>query len=79
MNSQGAKLEELVEKTHQVSSDEERKEVAEQANKIHEKVTGHAMTIDEHGLAVYYILDKKCVQAVRMAFTISRRSEDAEI
>ncbi|KAG1107189.1 hypothetical protein G6F42_016460 [Rhizopus arrhizus] len=49
MNSQGAKLEELVEKTHQVSSDEERKEVAEQANKIHEKVTGHAMTIDEHG------------------------------
>lgn len=49
MNSQGAKLEELVEKTHQASSDEERKEVAQQASKIHEKVTGHAMSIDEHG------------------------------
>ncbi|OAD04661.1 hypothetical protein MUCCIDRAFT_108490 [Mucor lusitanicus CBS 277.49] len=48
MNSQGAKLEELVEKTHQASSDEERKQVAEQASKIHEKVTGHAMSIDEH-------------------------------
>ncbi|KAI8640926.1 hypothetical protein BD408DRAFT_419031 [Parasitella parasitica] len=49
MNSQGAKLEELVEKTHQVTTDDERKKVAEQANKIHQKETGHAMTIDEHG------------------------------
>lgn len=49
MNSQGTKLEELIEKTHQATSEEERKEVAEQANKIHEKATGHAMTIDEHG------------------------------
>ncbi|KAG2203989.1 hypothetical protein INT46_007014 [Mucor plumbeus] len=49
MNSQGAKLEELVEKTHQATTEEERKQVAEQANKIHEKVTGHAMTVDEHG------------------------------
>ncbi|OBZ86575.1 hypothetical protein A0J61_05371 [Choanephora cucurbitarum] len=60
MNSQGAKLEELVEKTHQasiediavkawVSSDAERKKVAEQANHIHEEATGHSMKIDEHG------------------------------
>ncbi|KAI8370934.1 hypothetical protein BD560DRAFT_351798 [Blakeslea trispora] len=49
MNSQGAKLEELVEKTHQASSDLERKKVAEQANHIHEQATGHSMKIDEHG------------------------------
>ncbi|KAI8054185.1 uncharacterized protein B0P05DRAFT_561265 [Gilbertella persicaria] len=49
MNSQGAKLEELLEKTHQVTSDEERMKVADEANKIHEKATGHPMKIDSHG------------------------------
>ncbi|KAI9470630.1 MAG: hypothetical protein EXX96DRAFT_585147 [Benjaminiella poitrasii] len=49
MNSVGTKLEELVEKTHQAASDEERKKVAQQANDLHKKITGKAMVIDDQG------------------------------
>lgn len=33
----------------QTSSESERKKLAAEANKIHEKATGHPMKIDEHG------------------------------
>lgn len=33
----------------QSSSEQERKKHANEANKIHEETTGHAMKIDQHG------------------------------
>ncbi|KAI8067235.1 hypothetical protein BDF21DRAFT_426106 [Thamnidium elegans] len=42
-------IHDILEKSHEVQSEEERIRLAEEANKIHEKATGHAMKIDEHG------------------------------
>ncbi|KAI9366557.1 hypothetical protein BD770DRAFT_376472 [Pilaira anomala] len=42
-------IHDILEKSHEVKSEEERIKLAEEANKIHEKATGHAMKIDEHG------------------------------
>ncbi|KAI7899704.1 uncharacterized protein BX663DRAFT_554661 [Cokeromyces recurvatus] len=49
MNSIGTKLEELVEKTHQAASDEERKTFAHEASELHKKITGLPMIIDDQG------------------------------
>ncbi|CAO3636834.1 unnamed protein product [Mucor hiemalis] len=49
MNSDGSKIHNILEKTTQTSSESERKKLAEEANKLHEKATGHPMKIDEHG------------------------------
>ncbi|KAI8991033.1 hypothetical protein BDF20DRAFT_842298 [Mycotypha africana] len=49
MNPEGAKLEELYEKTNQAATDEERKRVAQQMSALHKQVSGFDVHFDEHG------------------------------
>lgn len=49
MDSEGNKIHNILERTQQTSSESERKKLAAEANRIHEKATGHPMKIDEHG------------------------------
>ncbi|CAO3586251.1 unnamed protein product [Absidia cylindrospora] len=42
-------IEQYVEKAEQCNSDRERRELNQDANQIHEKMTGHAMKFDSKG------------------------------
>ncbi|KAI7888345.1 uncharacterized protein EV154DRAFT_518006 [Mucor mucedo] len=52
MNSDPSQIHNILEKNHEAHSDAERKKLAEEASKLHEKATGHSLKIDEHGNVV---------------------------